>query len=146
MAATIPAVQHDGCATERPSAFCDQKGNESKRIVTQIDLTYLSTELDQVHRRGEGRAFGNPVVPLSACDAQRLLCLAALREDGERVSEKLVARLMRGDGIRGRVPKRFTLTMAAQATPGPAPVMPADGEMTRRPRPQIPPSAAAAGK
>jgi hypothetical protein len=36
--------------------------------------------------------------------------------------------------------------MAAQATPGPAPVMPAEGEMNRRPRPQVPPSAAAAGK
>jgi hypothetical protein len=36
--------------------------------------------------------------------------------------------------------------MAAQVTPVPAAVMPADAEMSRRPRPQIPPSAAAAGK
>src|SRR6187399_1362822 len=38
--------------------------------------------------------------------------------------------------------------MAAQATPapGPAAIVPADGEMNRRQRPQIPPSAAAAGK
>jgi len=38
--------------------------------------------------------------------------------------------------------------MAAQAAPapGPAAIVPADGEMNRRQRPQIPPSAAAAGK
>jgi uncharacterized protein YacL len=36
--------------------------------------------------------------------------------------------------------------MAAQAAPLPVPVAPAEGEISRRPRPQIPPSAAAAGK
>ena len=36
--------------------------------------------------------------------------------------------------------------MAAQGAPAPAPVVQADGEISRRPRPQIPPSAAAAGK
>jgi len=42
--------------------------------------------------------------------------------------------------------------MAAQAAPAPAPtpapaaVVTTDGEMNRRPRPQVPPSAAAAGK
>ena len=36
--------------------------------------------------------------------------------------------------------------MAAQGTPAPAPVVHAEGEISRRPRPQIPPSAAAAGK
>jgi hypothetical protein len=37
--------------------------------------------------------------------------------------------------------------MAAQAAPAPAPVVQAEGaEIARRPRPQIPPSAAAAGK
>jgi hypothetical protein len=36
--------------------------------------------------------------------------------------------------------------MAAQATPAPAPAVQAEGEISRRPRPQIPPSAAAAGK
>jgi hypothetical protein len=36
--------------------------------------------------------------------------------------------------------------MAAQAAPAPAPVVQSDGEISRRPRPQIPPSAAAAGK
>lgn len=33
-----------------------------------------------------------------------------LQEDGEAVSEKRVARLMRGEGIRGWIKKRFTLT------------------------------------
>jgi hypothetical protein len=39
-------------------------------------------------------------------------------------------------------------SMAAQAAPapGPAPVMATEGDISRRPRPQIPPSAAAAGK
>ena len=36
--------------------------------------------------------------------------------------------------------------MAAQSAPAPAPVVQAEGEIGRRPRPQIPPSAAAAGK
>jgi uncharacterized protein YacL len=36
--------------------------------------------------------------------------------------------------------------MAAQAAPAPAPLVPGDGEAGRRPRPQLPPSAAAAGK
>ncbi len=36
--------------------------------------------------------------------------------------------------------------MAAQAAPVPGPALQAEGEMSRRPRPQIPPSAAAAGK
>ena len=36
--------------------------------------------------------------------------------------------------------------MATQAAPVPAPVVQADGDVSRRPRPQMPPSAAAAGK
>jgi putative transposase len=39
-----------------------------------------------------------------------------LEEDGEAVSEKRVARLMREDGIQGRVPKRFKLTTVSDPT------------------------------
>jgi transposase InsO family protein len=39
-----------------------------------------------------------------------------LEEDGEAVSEKRVARLMREDGIKGRVPKRFKLTTVSDPT------------------------------
>jgi transposase InsO family protein len=41
------------------------------------------------------------------------LCVAVgryLHEDGERVSEKRVARLMRANGLRGWIKKRFKLT------------------------------------
>ena len=41
-----------------------------------------------------------------------------LQEDGEAVSEKRVARLMRDEGIRGRVRRRFkTTTMSDHADP-----------------------------
>ena len=40
----------------------------------------------------------------------------------------------------------YDQAMAAQAAPPSAPAAQADGEASRRPRPQIPPAAAAAGK
>ena len=39
-----------------------------------------------------------------------------LEEDGEAVSEKRVARLMREEGIQGRLPKRFKLTTVSDPT------------------------------
>ena len=49
MAGSIPATIHDAQATERPSAFYNQRRMNPKRTVTQIDLTYLSTESDHLH-------------------------------------------------------------------------------------------------
>ena len=55
MAGSIPATFQKGQATERPAAVYDQR---NERTVTQTDLTYLSTESDQLqaalaHHRGD---------------------------------------------------------------------------------------------
>jgi transposase InsO family protein len=69
----------------------------------------LTARIATFHQASD-RVYGSPRI------------LADLREDGEQVSAKTVAKLMRGSGIVGISPRRFTpLTTVTGPDPAPAP-------------------------
>jgi transposase InsO family protein len=69
----------------------------------------LSAKITAFHEESD-RVYGSPRI------------LADLREDGEQVSAKTVAKLMRQSGIAGISPRRFTpVTTVAGPDPAPAP-------------------------
>jgi uncharacterized protein YacL len=114
-------------------------------LANSLKPVVLPGEIMKVFILKEGKEYNQGVAYLD--DGTMVVVDNARRMIGRTIDVVVtsVVQTTAGKMIFGRF---IDAAMAAQAVPAPAPaaVLPADGEISRRPRPQIPPSAAAAGK
>jgi uncharacterized protein YacL len=112
-------------------------------LANSLKPVVLPGEIMKVFILKEGKEYNQGVAYLD--DGTMVVVDNARRMIGRTIDVVVTSVLQTTAGkmIFGRF---IDAAMAAQGSPAPAPVAQAEGEISRRPRPQIPPSAAAAGK